>query len=278
MPKPASSSALRHAAIAGAAMLALAIVLQTLDIRPRRPFTSGLHSATLGLQLMRDVRELPDIVVFQARDERQPTDHRGAIQRALTIDYFFIAAYASFFALMGRALISTGGRRRIVVGRFAIVAAVAGALFDVLENRATSALLQGGMATLPRVFSVPKWALVFVAVGATAPLLIDRTTSSLRRWVGYVACVVSVFAAMEAVYGIAADHETLIEVANGRLALALLLTEFFLWTPNVLANGVQAALDRAAARPLLRKIAGWPATDPDETVGDPIVEPTQSYF
>jgi hypothetical protein len=117
-----------------------------------------------------------------------------------------------------------------------------------------------------------KWWSLMLVTAAMAPLTIDRKTPSLRRWIGYLSTIVGFVAVATWIYGYVRETDATLEAAARRLAIAWFLAYVFLVTRQALANGLQAGLDELARRPILRRIASWPDSDDDETVGDPIVQ------
>src|SRR6266850_606388 len=239
---------MRASAWVGLAVLAVAIGLAVVShFKPPRALPDGVHSPTLALDLIRDRVLLPNIL--------RPNE-RAQMTRALAIDFLFIAAYTVFFTLLGAASFASGGWWR-VAGAVVIAAVIGAAVYDVLENLAMLDILNGG-ARLPRAFSLAKWRLIFIAIGASAPLFRDTTATPLRRWVGYAACALALFVAVEGVFAVQREDAKLIEVSAQRMVMALVLGEFFLSTQRTLRDGVLPALDRLARRRVLNAIANWP--------------------
>src|SRR5262249_61571284 len=106
-----------------------------------------------------------------------------------------------------------------------VLAAAGAARFDVLENRAMLALLEGGTGA-PRVPSLWKWWLIFVAVLASVPAFFDRTARPFRRIVGYLGAIVGGAAALEGIGGAWIPGDKLSDAAAGRVS-ALRLREPF---------------------------------------------------
>ena len=252
---------MRASAWAGLAVLTVAIALAVAgNFKPPRKLPEGVHSPTLALELIRDGSTVSSIL--------RPDEHTK-MARAVSIDYLFIATYTIFFTLLGAVLFANGGWWRLL-GAMAILAVIGAAVYDVRENRAMLDLLAGDTARLPRPFSLAKWRLIFIALGATAPVFWNAKATPLRRWVGFAACALALFVAVEGVFAVQREDAKLIEVSARRMAIALVLVEFFLSTERTLRDGVLAALDRLARKPVLNVIANWPSADVNETVGDVI--------
>ena len=133
-----------------------------------------------------------------------------------------------------------------VLGAITIAAALGAAAFDAAENVAILRVITAHAGT-PRGVSLWKWASFFVAAGGIVPLLIDRRTATLRRWIGYVGAGLGAFAAVEGLIGVAQGKGVTIEAASGRAAVALLLAVVFFATHRALHNGLLPALNQLAA-------------------------------
>src|SRR5438093_935809 len=196
-PSRSTASADRLAAICGwlgvAAIVLGAWTASAGNLRGRRPLPEGVRSPILALELIRAGNVLPEIAPT-GPEQRQ-------LAKSIKIDFGFIAAYTLFFVAVGVFASAAAGR----VGKraaFVIVAAgIGAALFDVLENRAMLALLDHRAGPAPRVPSLWKWRLIFVAVLASVPVLIDRTARPFRQIVGYLGVVFAVAASLEGLVG-----------------------------------------------------------------------------
>jgi hypothetical protein len=241
---------------------------------PPRRLPEQVKSPILAIELLRSEAQLPEVV--HDRDDVAVTlmglsqkDDRTRLKGAVKWDFAFIAAYVVFLTLFG---LSSGRATWRALAVVVIAGGITGAFFDVVENIRILALLDGASTALPRGASLLKWRALFVVTAAIATLTVDRKSPALRRWLGYSSTIVGLIAAVGGGLGLAYGNDRMIETAGQRLATAWFLAYLFSATRYSLANGLQAALDGLAARPWLKRIATWPDTDRDETVGDPIVD------
>jgi hypothetical protein len=257
----AFSRRLIAAAWAGLAAIAIGAVVSSAGHLTVRPLPEGVRSPTLALELMRDRALLP-LVARDAADN-------AALVRSTWIDFAFIAAYTTFFALLGRALMARGWRG---VGAIAIAVAVAAGVFDVVENVTMLSVLGGTGTGIPRYYSLTKWTLIFGTLAIVANVFVDRRTTALRQWLGYAAAALAWFVALEGGYAVLKGDDKLLEAAAQRMGTAFVLAEFFLATTRTLRDGVLAALDRLADYRFLRPLVNWPSDEEgDETVDLPQV-------
>jgi hypothetical protein len=243
----------------------------------RHPLPEGVKSPILALELIRDPQLLDQIARPDAEPPRgdstapPPRHERDRLRRAVTIDFGFIVAYATFLSLVGYlvwtvAIPPFGGAGIIVV-----MAVIAAALFDVRENLAMLSLLAGGSAG-PRSVSLVKWRLLFVAVTASAALFVTRNEPPLRRAMGILGGLIALVAGIEGLYGAFKGDDKLIEAASGRLGGAFLVTVVYLLTYGVLRDGLLLALNKLAEWKLLAWLTNWPTADDNETIGLPVVD------
>jgi hypothetical protein len=239
---------------------------------PPRPLPEGVKSPILAIELLRPNAHLDEFVrqddgIAVAEMGLRPRNERDTLARAVWLDFAFIGAYAAFLVLAG-ALRRAGIRR--LLGALVIAGALTGALFDIFENVRILALLHDPSAPRPRGPSILKWWSLFAVAGALGPLTIDRAAPLLRRWIGYGSAMAGFAAAAGGIYGLAHGNDKIIETAVGRLAIAWFLAFVFIATERTLRDGLHDALDRLATWRGLRHIAGWPATEANETVSHPI--------
>jgi len=230
---------------------------------PPRPLPQGVKAPILAIELLRPSDRLDQIVkednaIALAEMKLQPRNERRTLQRAVMLDFAFIAAYTAFLVLFATLPTSTVHR---MLGAIVIGGAITGAVFDSVENTRILALLRDASAPLPRGPSVVKWWALFVTAAAAVPLTIERNAPLLRRWIGYAAALFAAAAAAGGIYGLAHGSDQIVETAVGRLAIAWFLTYLFAASERTLRDGLHAALDRLATRPWLRRFATWPAVE-----------------
>ena len=238
----------------------------------QHPTPGDLTSPVLAIELMRSPEDVSGIV-------GPPGDPlRAAMSRLTWIDMFFIPAYAVLFSLVGLLLIRQSQPR---IGTIVIVLGIVGAVFDVLEDVDIFRALRSAGIT-PRHWSIPKWSILFVAMGMLVPVYRSYGQPYLHRFIGYSATILSLLAAMLGLGGVLLKTDPLIESGGRIMGLSLVAGFFFFATHNWLSSGLVPALDRLATLPFLRVLAKWPNDEvPDEdeqepaalaTGGTPIVE------
>jgi hypothetical protein len=271
-PFRAAVSADKRALVCGWAGLAAivfgAAAMWAGTLHAQRALPDGVTSPILALELIHSPTRLSDIA---------PTDaDRQQLREAVRLDYLFIAAYAAFFVAVGAfaaAALGSAGKS-IAIG--IVVSALAAAAFDVLEDRGMLRLLDGVSDAAPRVASLWKWRLLFVAAALSAPVLVDRRAPPFRQVIGYVAAIAAIFAGVQGVVatavrtasGLVGDSK-LIEVAAGHLVTLLVLSVLFFLTRRTLRDGILPALDRFSTWPAVAWLVDWPTPDRDEVVGGP---------
>jgi hypothetical protein len=276
--RPAYSNLVAACVVAGLIALMLGAWTSSIGtLRPRRPLPYGVQSAMFALEMLRaeDLSALPTIVRppapadNAARTGFPALDEPKQVVQAIQIDFAFIGAYATFLVLIG---LSAARSWTLPLGLLIIASSIGAAIFDVQENLAILRLLDGLSGPLPRGYSLIKWALLFLAVAAIAPTLIDRTTPPFRRWLGYAGAAVGAVTGIEGLIGIRYRSDQVIESAGGRLAIAFALTLLFVSTRRTLREGLLPALDRLARLPLLHELAAWPSRDVGHGVGPSVYE------
>jgi hypothetical protein len=221
----------------------------------QHPTPGDLTSPVLAIELMHSPEEVNGIV-GPAGDPL-----RAAMNHLTWIDMFFIPAYAVLFSLVGMLLIRQSHPR---VGTIVIVLGIVGAVFDVLEDLDIFHALQSAGIT-PRHWSIPKWAILFVAMAMLVPVYRSYGQPYLHRFIGYSAAVLSLFAAILGLGGVLLQTDPLIESGGRFLGLGLLAGCLFFATRNWLSLGLVPALDRLATLPFFRTLAKWPNDEvPDE--------------
>jgi hypothetical protein len=247
------------------------------DLRSRHPLPQGVKSPILALELIRSPQEL-DLIARPEEPRREgdlplnpPRDEPGQLAHAVRVDFAFIAAYATFLVLVGYLIAVTVSQPLGSLGIVAAISGVAAAGFDVWENVQMLGLLLHRSGD-PRTPSLWKWRLLFLAILCSTPMFRDRTAFPLRRTIGYAGIVFGLVAGIEGLFGASMGDDKLIEAAAGRLAATFLIAVLFLLTDRALRNGVIPALDALAAWGPLPKLAAWPESDGDETVGDSVFD------
>ena len=243
---------------------------------PPRRLPEQVKSPILAIELLRSEAQLPEVVhdrddVAVALIGLGQKDDRTRLKGAVKWDFAFIGAYVGFLILFG---VSSGRASWRALAFVVIAGGITGAFFDIVENIRILTLLDGASTPLPRGASLLKWRALFLVTAAMAPLTVDRKSPALRRWLGYSSTILGLVAAVGGGLGVSYDNDRMIETAGQRLAMAWFFAYLFASTRYSLANGLQAALDRLAARPWLNRIAVWPDADHDETVGSPVVDPS----
>jgi hypothetical protein len=256
--------------LALAAVVLGAAVVSVGSLPTHRALPDGVRSPVLALELIRSPTRLGDIA--------STADEQRRLRTATYVDFAFIASYTAFFVALGAftatAVPSVGKPLAVVI----VGAAIGAALFDVMENRAMLALLQGASSAAPRGPSLWKWRLIFIAVAMSAPAFVDRAAPPFRRTVGYVGALGAVAAAIQGIVGTSAamsrgeiGDARGIESAAGWLSSTLVLATVFFLTRRTLRGGVLHALDRLAATRALHWLVDWPTPDRDDVVGAPVV-------
>jgi hypothetical protein len=262
----------------GVATLALAIwTSKAGDLRSRHPLPQGVKSPVLALELIRSPQDL-DLIARPEAPRREgdlalnpPRNERRQLAHAVHVDFAFIAAYMTFLTLVGYLIAISAPRRLRPLGVIAAGAAIAAAGFDVRENLAMLALLDGGVAD-PRTPSLVKWGLVFVAIASSTPVFRDPTAFPLRRTIGFIGILLGLVAGGEGVFGAVKGNDKLIEAAAGRLGETFVLAVVFLLTKRTLSKGLVPALDALAAWGPFPRLAEWPSGDGNETVGTSVFD------
>jgi hypothetical protein len=269
-PFRTAASADKRALVCGwagvAAIVVGAATMWAGTLRAQRALPDGVRSPILALELIHRPTTVADIA---------PTDDdRTQLRRAVWLDDFFIAAYAAFFVAAGRVARTAVGSAGTPIAASIVVLALAAAVLDGVENREMLRLLDGVSDAAPRLASLWKWRLLFVAVVVSAPVFIDRQARPFRQFVGGAAATVAIVAGVQGVFATAATtasgltgDATLIEAAAGRIATLLVLSAVFFLTRRTLRDGVLPALDRFAAWPAVAWLVDWPTPDHDEVVG-----------
>jgi hypothetical protein len=278
IPAASRDRLIRVCAWAGVAALVLGIWTgKAGDLRSRHPLPQGVKSPILALELIRSPDQL-DLIARPEQPRREgdlplnpPRDEPGQLAHAVRVDFAFIAAYATFLTLVGYLIAVSLSQPFGLLGFGVAVSAIAAAGFDVRENLQMLQLLLHRSGD-PRTPSLWKWRLLFVAITCSTPVFRDRTAYPLRRTIGYAGMVFGVVAGVEGIFGAWVGDDKLIEAAAGRLGVTFLLAVLFLITNHVLRRGLIPALDTLASWGVLPKLAAWPATDGDETVGDSVFD------
>jgi hypothetical protein len=276
--RPAFSKLVVACVFAGIAALVFGVwTSRAGTLRPRRVLPHEVHQPMFALEMLRDTERdrLPEIVRPPRADEEAvpgfvPPNEPQQMIKAVQIDFGFIASYGTFLVLVGW----LARRSASPILAFAIMASGLGAaVLDVRENIALLNLLRNIPGPLAREASLTKWMLLFIAAACIAPTLIDRQTSTFRRWLGITGALVSLATAAQGLYGRAQEIDLVIESAGSRLSLAFLFALLFMSTRRTLDQGLLPALDRLAQLPLLRQLTTWPSPDINETVGTSVYEP-----
>jgi hypothetical protein len=237
------------------------------------PIPGDLTSPVLAIELMHSPEDVNGIV-------GPPGDPRRAAMNHLTwIDLFFIPAYAVLFSLVGFLLIRQSHAR---VGTIVIVLGIVGASFDILEDLDIFRALRGAGIS-PRHWSIPKWSILFVAMGMLVPVYRSYGQPYLHRFIGYSAAILSLFAAMLGLEGVLLQTDPLIESGGRFMGLSLVAGFLFFATHKWLSSGLVPALDQLAALPFFRALAKWPNDEVDDelwpsaspSAGTSIVEENQ---
>jgi hypothetical protein len=157
-----------------------------------------------------------------------------AVRNAITIDYFFLAAYWAAFVTLALGVVKRGGGW-IAVGVCAAITATATALGDVAENRRTTGLLdrraisQSAVDQLRHV-SLTKWALSALTLALLAGLFAQQ------RLVGLVAVTLVAVAAVGAL-GLF-RHGLITPFFLALAALTLFMAVLLIGWPGTVAGGI----------------------------------------
>jgi hypothetical protein len=269
----ASANRYRWAALAG--MLALVAGIATGlagQLPSAHTLPDGVKSPILALELIRQPDQLDQIVGAEngaANPAESQQAHRATLARAIKIDFGFIAAYAAFFALTGWLMLRQWPR--VPVGALVMLFGMVGAVFDIRENLAMLNLL-ANVRAFPRPESLWKWRLLFAATMSSVPVLVDPRAPLFRRTLGYLAALLGIIACTQGLSAAFAGSDRSIEGAASGLNLTFLLAVIFLGTRRLLAKGLLPALDRLTEWSALAWLKDWPASDQNQTVGEPVVK------
>jgi hypothetical protein len=237
----------------------------------KRKLPHGLHSPVLAMQLTRSDGEDVAKILGPAGD---PGDDRPQMIRQIELDWLFIGFYTTLFTFVGVLLYRRGNRRLgLIIGLLAVPAAV----LDVLENLAVRGLLgsSGDLAmpatfleiaardSAPRVWSLAKWAIIFLLLILTTPIYLDKNVPVFRRSIGFITGGFALIAAILGFCGIFSHTDALIETGVKFMVFSLFGGFVFFATHSWLADGLLPALDRLANRKWLRKLATWPSNEED---------------
>jgi hypothetical protein len=223
----------------------------------------GLKQPMLAMELAENradvkqtVRGLPGCTEF-------PCKQRTAeMQQQQSYDYLFICLYTSFFLYLGVLSFHFGDSALKAIALLLVIAVLAGAWFDWLEDGNILRALGSGSEPQMRFDAYWKWLLLTLAAGMTAPMFLFWKTRSLLLLVVRALIVVSSVATMLfGLWGFVARDDLRIEAAAQLLSGGLLLCTLFLAMERLWRNGTHGALDLLASMPILRAIARWPADD-----------------
>jgi hypothetical protein len=251
--------------------ISLAFIMALVGDFGKRKLPHGLHSPVLAMELVRYDGEDLSKILGSAGD---PGDDRPQMIRQIQLDWLFIVFYTILFVFLGVLLYQRGNRRLgIVVGLLIIPAAV----FDILENLAILGLLSnsGDLAisaiyldmashgAAPRVWSLAKWAIIFLLLILAIRIYLDKNAPIFRRSIGFITGGFALIAAILGFCGIFAHTDALIEMAAKFMAFSLVGGFVFFATHSWLSDGLLAALDRLANRNWLRQLTTWPSDEED---------------
>jgi hypothetical protein len=269
----------KHARICGwVGIAALAAGLWTTragTLKARHPLPQGVTSPVLALELIRNPQLVdqiarPDPPAQAGMPAPRPRHEREQLTHAIAIDtWVFIPAYTIFLVLVGSLVVKHGPQRVRLLGLIVIGATLAGAVFDLLENREMRALLSGPGD--PRSPSVIKWALLSVAIMASTPVFLLGPPRLLLRSIGYAGIASALWAGADGLLGVLWRNDQMIEAAAGRMSLAFILVVLFLIGLEPLKDGIMPALDALARKWPFSWLVAWPTADKDETVGDSVL-------
>ena len=238
-------------------LIAIGIVMGGVANFGKRPLPRGLHLPVLAMELLRSDQDDPSAIVGPAGHD--PGNDRCQMAAQMYLDFSFIPTYTLLFVLVGAVLYSQGYRRHGVLVCLLIIAAAG---FDVLENCAilsvlgvptNSKLLRllqcvAARGSAPRLWSLIKWALIFVVLAVAARVYFDPQLPTLRRWMGFLAGGLWLAASALGLGGVVFKTDRLIEAATKPMVLGSLVGLAFFATHSWLAQGLLAALNR---------LAGW---------------------
>jgi hypothetical protein len=215
---------------------------------PPRPLPEGVESPILAIELLRPGVRLDSFVFENPVADPTRKSEREQLAWAVRIDVGFIVAYGLFLMILG---VAQSGPVRRPLGLVVAAGAVAGAVFDGVENWRMLALLEAGSVppeSLPRGPSQIKWWCLFAATIAIAALAVDRGAPLLRRWIGYAGAMVALMAAGGGIFGLFYQNDQFIETAIGRLAVAWFLAYLFAATKHSLRDGPTGSPDGRCSR------------------------------
>jgi hypothetical protein len=238
------------------------------NLRPPRPLPEGVRSPMLALELLRDEDRVkvpafvdpPELALPAQPAGRERPSERDRLRAALDRDRYFIAAYDAFLSITGVML------ARTPFGVPLIASANVAAYFDVQENRAIRALLNGESSRAPRGPSLWKWRFVFIAFLLMTPALLQRGGPVFWRAIGFTAAVFSAWGGVAGLLATAYGNDQMLESAAGRLAPAFVIAAIFFGTRGILSAGLLPALDWLAGTRWLGWLSRWPRADPPEPV------------
>jgi hypothetical protein len=251
--------------------ISLAFIMGFVGDFGKRKLPHGLHSPVLAMELIRYDGEDVSKILGSAGD---PGDDRRQMIRQIDLDWLFVVFYTILFSFLGMLLYQRGNHRLgIIVGLLVILAAV----FDILENLAILGLLSSSgdldvpatfldMAShgaAPRVWSLAKWAIIFLLLILTTRIYLDKNVPVFRRSIGFITGGLALIASILGLSGIFSHTDALIEMGAKFMAFSLLVGFAFFATHSWLAHGLLPALDRLANRKWLRQLTTWPSDEED---------------
>lgn len=246
----------------GAAALAAGLVTARAGtLKARHPLPQGVKSPVLALELIRNPQLVdqiarPDPPAQAGMPAPRPRREREQLARAIAIDtWVFVPAYTIFLVLVGWLVWKQGPRRVRLLGLIVIGGTLAGAVFDLIENREMLALLTGPGD--PRTPSVIKWVLLSVAIMCSTPVFLLGERRLFLQWIGYAGVAWALWAGADGLLGVSWGNDQMIEAAAGRLSSTFIFAVVFLLGLEPLKNGVLSALDALAGRSPFSKLAKW---------------------
>ena len=251
--------------------IAVGIIMGLVGDFGKRKLPDGLHSPVLAMELIRYDGEDVSKILGSAGD---PGDDRPQMIRQIELDWVLIVFYTILFLFLSLILYQRDNRRLALFTRLLVIPA---AVFDILENLAILGLLRGSgniaipavlldmssRDSAPRIWSLAKWALIFLLLIPITRLYMDKDLPIFRRSIGFIAGGLGLIASILGMCGVFFHTDSLIEMGANFMASSLLVGFVFFATHSWLADGLLPALDRLANQKFLRKLTTWPSDEED---------------
>ncbi|MDQ5846402.1 MAG: hypothetical protein M3539_14015 [Acidobacteriota bacterium] len=223
-------SAIRIIRLTGMVALAVIVIAMWMVIVSRQFEPTELPGRFQNrVMAMEFVDSVPSVGLILGPDVQH---NREVMRKVLLLDFIWIGSYALLYFMVGWLLSRRHCPWAAYLATVAVVSGLAGAVFDIKENRAILMILEGSEVTQSMVNSVRdaalvKWTLSFVAMAILATAFYGLTKKA--SWIGYTFTLTAVIGLAGLWYhpwiGVAA-----IPMLLGLLALSLIS---FVWPQDL---------------------------------------------